>query len=424
MRAVINSSVLKGEITAPVSKSAMQRALALALLNNGRTIIFNPGNSNDDLAALGIIRSLGAKIVYGEGFLEINSTGEIKGTAVIDCVESGLSLRMFAAIAGLGKEEIILKGSGSLLKRPIHFIEDVFPLLQVKVKSDNGFLPLILKGPLVPKEITIDGSRSSQYLTGLLFAFAVSATKSTIITVNNLVSKPYIDLSISLLDIFGYKIINENYTQFHVEPAEKKVRDITYSTEADWSNAAFIMVAAAIAGEVKIKGLDLFSMQADRAILDVLIDAGANTTVEGNCILINNRASLKPFAFDATECPDLFPPLVSLAAFCEGISSIKGISRLADKESNRALSLADVFTKMGIKIELQEDEMIIYGGTGIQGANVSSHHDHRIAMACSVAALRATAGVNITAAEAVNKSYPQFYNDLQMLGADVSLTEE
>lgn len=421
MIAAISASGISGTITVPASKSAMQRACALALLNNGSTVIQNAGKSNDDLVAINIIKGLGAVIKYENDYQVVSSTGEINYSGNINCGESGLSLRMFAAIASLSKNEVILNGSGSLLKRPVHFFNEVFPLLGVNTKTNNGFLPVTIKGPLIPAGIFIDGSLSSQYLTGLLFAFAKAAKEPVVITVNNLKSKPYIDLSLQMLQHFGYDVKHESYSKFYIEPVGNEKRKIIYDTEADWSAAAFLLVAGAIAGDIRLKGLDIFSTQADRAIMDILAVAGANITVEGSCILINNRRALKAFEFDATDSPDLFPPLAALAAYCNGVTTIKGISRLTAKESNRTETLKDVFAKMGVEIFLQEDNMIIHGGSAVCGAAVSSHHDHRIAMACAVAALGASGTVRINDAEAVNKSYPGFYDHLQMLGAAVSL---
>lgn len=424
MIATILPSAIHGSVTATASKSVMQRACALALLNTGETIIYNPGKSNDDLAAINIIKQLGAAIQYENDFMVVKSAGDIYFKGRIDCGESGLSLRMFAAIVALSHDEIILDGNGSLLKRPFHFFDEIFPLLNIKTKTNHGFLPVKLKGPLTPADITIDGSQSSQYLTGLLFAFAKGAEKRVVINVQNLASKPYIDLSLQMLKHFGYQVVNDKYSKFYIVPAVQMHNTIIYHTEADWSGAAFLLVAGVIAGDIRVKGLDLFSAQADRAVIDVMIESGANLQVEGNCILVNNKGTLKAFDFDATDCPDLFPPLTALAAYCKGTTIIKGVSRLSGKESNRAETLRDVFGKMGIEILLKEDDMIIHGGTGIKAADVSSHHDHRIAMACAVAALGATGKVMIHDAEAINKSYPEFYNHLQMLGAAVSLSDQ
>ena len=194
-----------------------------------------------------------------------------------------------------------------------------------------------------------------------------------------------------------------------------------YSIEGDWSGGAFLLVAGAVAGDIVVKGLDVFSTQADKAVLQPLMQCGANISIEEAQIHVR-KAPLKPFHFNATDCPDLFPPLVALAAYCKGKSVIEGVNRLTHKESNRALTLQDEFGKMGVEIVLQDDLMIIHGGGKINGAAVHSRHDHRIAMACAVAALGAEGDTTIDEAEAVNKSYPQFWEHLQKLSTSLSLS--
>ena len=424
MIASISPSIIKGFITAPASKSAMQRACALALMINGETVIRNPGKSDDDEVAIAIISALGAQVNYSGSDLMVRSNGMIEPVSFINCGESGLSFRMFAAIAALSENEIEITGRGSLLKRNMDLLEEIFPLLAVHIKTTNGYLPITIKGPLVPASIEIDGSQSSQYLTGLLFAFAKSATSTVTITVRDLKSKPYIDLSLQMLKYFGYDVSHNNYTQFQINPVDNSPKNICCTTEGDWSSAAFLVVAGAIAGSVTIKGLLPDSVQADKAVLQVLKLANAQIKIEDECISISNENELRPFFFDATHCPDLFPPLVALAANCPGLSVIKGISRLAGKESNRALSLIDVFGKMGIQIYLKEDEMFVNGGTGLHAATVSSHQDHRIAMACAIAALTANGTVVIEDAETVNKSYPDFFDHLTALSVSIKLTEQ
>jgi 3-phosphoshikimate 1-carboxyvinyltransferase len=420
MIAVVHPSTIQGMIPAPASKSMMQRACALALLHPGKTVISNPGNSQDDLAAISIIQQLGATVRSENEQLIIHSTGIINPTGIVDCGESGLSFRMFSAIAALGKVEVQINGSGSLRNRPMHFLETVFPLLGVQCRLDHGHLPATVCGPMIPADIHIDGSQSSQYLTGLLFAMASAAQKQVTITVNNLVSKPYIDLSLAMLSHFGYDVHHEDYHLFKINPVIKRTETIYVDIEGDWSNAAFLLVASVLAGPISISGLNTHSTQADKAILTVLQDCGATLENRGKNLIVVCPQPLKPFHFDATHCPDLFPPLVALAAHCAGQSVIKGISRLAGKESNRAQTLKEVFERMGIPIQLDENDMLIRGGE-IHSAKVSSHHDHRIAMAAAIAALRARGPVEINDAEAINKSYPSFYSDLQMLEAAVSL---
>ena len=202
MKAIVVPSQLKGSITAPTSKSSMQRACAAALVRKGETVLFNPGSSNDDKAALNIIQQLGAKVDVQSDRIIINSNGVKPVGNVIDCHESGLSIRMFTSIAALSEQLITVKGSGSLSKRPMNFFDEVLPQLCVEIKSNNGYLPIEINGPLQPKNITIDGSLSSQYLTGLLFAYAAADASDVSIKVTNLTSRPYVDLTLQVLKSF------------------------------------------------------------------------------------------------------------------------------------------------------------------------------------------------------------------------------
>ena len=422
MKLTTHPSVLKGNVLAPASKSSMQRACAAALLCKGETIIHNPGHSNDDKAAVEIIKAMGAEVETRDAVLVINSNGINPAADAINCGESGLSIRMFTPLVALSEKEITINGTGSLSARPMDFFDQILPELAVKIKSNDGKLPMIIQGPLQPKNIEVDGSLSSQFLTGLLMAYVASNANDVSIKVKNLKSKPYIDLTLDVMKQFGMKVpVNKNYEEFYFEDASHHPASATrhYTVEGDWSGAAFLLVAGAIAGPITIRGLDLSSTQADKKIIDALMAANAGIAMDAKGIQLH-PAPMDAFYFDATDSPDLFPPLVALAAYCDGKTTIKGVSRLAHKESNRAITLQDEFDKMGVLIELEGDDMIVYGGT-VKGADVHSNHDHRIAMACAVAALRATDETTIEEAQAVNKSYPDFYNDLKSLGAAVSL---
>jgi len=417
----IQPSTLHGKIIAPASKSSMQRACAAALLRKGKSIIHNYGISNDDKAALSIIENLGARIIIDNEQLIIESEGIKPISNEINCGESGLSIRMFAPIVALNKNEITINGSGSLTTRPMNFFDEIFPQLNIQIKSNNGKLPLIVKGPLQPKNIEIDGSLSSQFLTGLLMAYAASNANNVSIKVNNLKSKPYVDLTLKVMNDFGLNVPeNRNYEEFVFLPSTMnyQLSTISYTVESDWSGGAFLLVAGAITGNIVVKGLDINSTQADKKIIEALKNCGCNISINGNEIHIST-AELKAFKFDATDCPDLFPPLVTLAAYCKGTSFIKGVSRLAHKESNRGLTLQQEFAKFGVEIILEDDIMKVNGGNGLKGNVVHSHHDHRIAMACAVAALKANDETIIEDADAVNKSYPNFYEHLKKLGASI-----
>ncbi|MGX5819652.1 3-phosphoshikimate 1-carboxyvinyltransferase [Chitinophaga lutea] len=421
MKVTISPSTIRGAVTANPSKSAMQRAVAAALLAKGKTVIRNPGLSNDCLAALEVAEHLGAMVKRVDESIEITGKGVQPFYDEINCGESGLGIRMFTPIAALAEMPITINGHGSLVTRPMHFFEEVLPQLGVQIKSRDGKLPLEIKGPLQARNITIDGSLSSQFLTGLLMAFGAVADHATI-TVKDLKSKPYIALTLQIMQHFGVKVREENFEQFHFEKPQT-YRPVEYTVEGDWSGAAFLLVAAAVAGHAEVHHLNTQSAQSDKAIMEALEKAGAEI-LPGMFTVIIGKKDLKPFEIDATDCPDLFPPLVALAANCKGVTRIKGVSRLAHKESDRGLTLQAEFGKMGIRIDLEGDIMLVHGGTGIKGAAVHSHNDHRIAMACAVAALTADGPVVIENAEAINKSYPEFYDHIAALGVAVAKEEK
>ncbi len=409
---IIMPSDLTGEVQAPPSKSMTQRAIAAALLSGGESIIINPSGCDDSLAAISIASALGASIIIDPGQLRIRGSGEMKENQ-LNCGESGLAIRMFSPIAALNDSEVVITGTGSLTKRPMSMIEDALKQLGVGCKSNGGFLPLRIRGPLKGGSCKIDGSLSSQLLTGLLMALPVAENDSVVI-VENLKSKPYIDMTLQVLERFGIRIDRTDYSRFSI-PGNQIYTPQKFEVEGDWSGGAFLLVAGAINGEITVKGLRPDSRQSDKAILNVLDSAGARTTIKENSVSVK-KSELRPFFFDATESPDLFPPLAALAAYCKGISTIKGVSRLIHKESNRSAALVNEFRKMNIKIDTDGDNMIVTGGK-VSGAEVSSHGDHRIAMAAAVTALAATGKVIIKDSQCVAKSYPAFFDDLRHLGA-------
>jgi len=418
----ISTSQIKGQLKAPSSKSSMQRACAAALVRVGKTIIHHYGTSHDDVAAIDIIEKLGATIERTEDDLIIVSKGIYPIDDTIHCGESGLSARLFTSLAALSQTKLNVIGEGSLLERPMYFFDQQFSKLGVKFHSLNGCLPFQVEGPMIPKSIEFEASLSSQFLTGLLFAYSASQAKDVTIIVNDLKSKPYIDLTLDVMSKFGMKLPKHNqYESFYFdkETVITSLNTIHYSVEGDWSGAAFLLVAAAIAGSVTIEGLDIYSKQADTKILSALKECGCVLKIDDGLITISQH-DLQAFCFDATECPDLFPPLVALASYCRGNTIITGISRLVHKESNRAITLKKEFEKMGILIDLIGDEMIVHGVDHAIASTVDSNNDHRIAMACAVAALRCNSVVEILNAEAIRKSYPHFYQDLKRIGAKIS----
>jgi 3-phosphoshikimate 1-carboxyvinyltransferase len=306
---------------------------------------------------------------------------------------------------------IEMQGKGSILSRPMLFFDTIMKELGVDFKSTNGYLPFEMNGPLVPKNCTIDGSISSQFITGLIYSFVASPlTKNEQITILNPTSVPYLLLTLEMLRRFGVDVVlKENVLYFN---GPYTFKSATISIEGDWSSASFLLVAGAISGTVKVENLKRNSQQADKKLMHALVDFGAIISYHNSTVTVTNSKN-NAFTFDATHCPDLFPPLAVLAMFANGTSKITGVKRLLHKESNRSIALQEELRKMGATINCIDDDMFITGIVKSIGATVNPHGDHRIAMACAIAALRADGPVTIQNPQVINKSYPLFFEHLQ-----------
>ena len=411
----MDTSVPRGQIagvaTPPCSKSYAQRALAAALLAEGESVLRNLDFCDDTLSAIRTIEALGAEVErMDERTVKVRG-GLAPKSDTLNVGESGLATRMFTPIASLCSTPITIQGEGTLLYRPMHMMIEPLRKLGVDVRDGGGRLPIEVCGPVSGGEIEVDGSVSSQFLTGLLMALPM-AGEDTTIAVENAVSKPYLDMTIDMASKFGVNIQHNDYQEFYVEGGQKyEAADLVI--EGDWSAAAMLLVAGAVAGEVKLTNISLLSKQADVAICDALVRAGAEVTSEPDSVTVAHR-DLVAFEFDATQCPDLFPALAALAAAAEGESVIYGTHRLEHKESNRAETIAKEYAKLGIEVRLEGDAMYIKGGE-IHSAEGDSHHDHRIAMSLAVSALRSDGEVLVHGAECVAKSYPDFFEALESL---------
>ncbi len=407
MNKFIKPSEYDVNITIPSSKSYMQRAVALAILADGTSTLINPDNSNDSTAGLNLAKTLGCEVEKLDGKVKITPFKQILNTTV-SVGEAGLGLRLFTPVCALFGKNITVEGKGTLLKRPMNSLEKPMEILGAKIELSNGsFAPIKITGKLKGGNVEIDGSESSQFLTGLLVSLP-KAENDSVLTVNNLKSIPYVQMTIDIIRHFGGEIINIDNKIFKIK-GNQTYKATEYQVEGDWSSAAAHLVAGATSGRAVIHGLNPNSLQADKAVIDVLQSCGADVKIEQNTITVTKN-KLESFDFDATNCPDLFPVLASLAANCDGVSCIKGVTRLAHKESDRANAIKDEFGKIGISVNIQGDEMRITGGK-IHGATVDSHKDHRMSMSLAVCALNSDYGIEIIDAESVSKSYPAFWDD-------------
>jgi len=406
---------VEGTLSAPASKSLMIRATAAALLCKGETRIINPSFCDDSLAGLNIVEALGAQVEREDQEIKIKGGIDIKKTA-LNCNESGLCMRMFTPIAALQNKLITVSGTGSLMTRPMGMMETPLNQLGAYCRTNRGYPPIRVKGPIKGGKIVIDASLSSQFLTGLLTVLPICKPDSELV-VNNLKSKPYVAMTLSLLDHFNISISYEkDFERFHIK-SNQSFQNTTYAVEGDWSSASFLLVAGAISGKVKVRNLRTDSLQADKHILEVLESTGSKMSILNDTVTAE-RDRLESFEFDATECPDLFPPLVVLACYCSGQSLIKGVERLRHKESDRAQALITEFTKVGAKINIDGNLMEIEG-TQLKGGIIDSHNDHRVAMAGAIAALSSEKGIGIQGWQSVLKSYPDFFEDLKSIGGEV-----
>ena len=412
MDITIPRGALKGRLTPPCSKSYAQRALALSLLAEGETILRNIEFCNDTLSAIRCIESLGASVRRIDDSTLAVRGGFAPKSNVLQVGESGLSTRLFTPIASLADEPIVIDGTGTLLHRPMTMMIEPLRHLGVEVRDGGGFLPIEVTGPIRGGEIEVDGSLSSQFVTGLLLALPL-AQEDTTLRVHGAVSTPYIDMTIDTAKHFGGKILHNDYSEFFIEGGQH-YEATDFSIEGDWSAAAMLLVAGAIAGEVTLDNISTLSLQADTAICNALVHAGASVINEENSITVAKR-DLQAFEFDATNCPDLFPALAALAAAAEGESTIIGTRRLEHKESNRAETLREEYAKLGIEIDISTDNVMKIRGGEIHSAVADGRNDHRIAMSLAVSALRSDGSIEIKGAECVEKSYPDFFKDLEKL---------
>jgi 3-phosphoshikimate 1-carboxyvinyltransferase len=410
----ILSGHLKGDLLVPPSKSDAQRALLSACLAKGNSTIVNPGNSDDVLSMLEVIRMLGANVSNDNNFngYDVEGINEFPEKLEINVGESGLGARLLAAVCAVHPGQFKISGESSILNREMGFISTFYPSLGVKVKALNDKLPLFIEGPFLPGKYEIDTLDSSQYLSGLLMALPL-ANSETEFTVHNMTSEPYVRMTIETLKKFGITINTEKNNVFKIK-GNQSYEACSYTVQGDWSAASYWIVASALGFPLTINGLSLNSLQADKKILDILIASGFQIKMDENGGIQVEKGG-ESLNADLSNCPDLFPALVTLATILPGTSELLGVNRLRNKESDRANALVKEFSKMGAKIEIKGNLMTINGAKRLIGAKVSSHGDHRIAMCLAIAALFSEGPVEIENAEVVAKSYPEFWDEFDRL---------
>jgi len=406
-----------GRLRAPPSKSVILRAVAAAALAEGPSSLVGPSTCDDALVALGAARALGARVEERAGEWRVHG-GQREPAAEIACGESGLCLRAFACLAALGGRAVSLRAAGSLRRRPVGPLEAPLRALGAGCETQAGLPPVRVQGPLRGGRARVDGAHTSQILTGLLLALPLCPEDSDL-EVAGLRSAPYVRLTLEVMAAFGLVAQADcGLTRLRV-PGGQRPRPARVEIEGDWSGAAFSLVLGALAGPVVVEGLRPDSAQADRAVLVALDLAGARAAFRPDGALSVAPAALRPFEFDARDCPDLFPPLAALPGRCPGLSRLRGVERLRHKESDRAAALIEELGRLGGRLGLEGEELWIEGGRPLGEARVEPRGDHRIAMAAAVAAAAMGPGAGLADPGCVAKSYPGFFEDLARLGAVV-----
>lgn len=400
-----------GTIRIQPSKSILHRALICAALADGTSTIRNFALSKDIEATMRVLEGLGhARFEYGNGLCTVR--GGLRETPVdlLDCGESGTTLRLTFPLALDGRPHVFT-GAGRLMERPFGPYEDVCRAQHIALeRAGNG---IQVCGQLHSAAVYMPGNVSSQFISGLLLGFSQVSGVSQIIVTTPLESAPYVDLTRDMMAAFGAAVQAEGDTFLVRGP--QLMTPCSLAAEGDYSHAAFFAAAAALAGEVTLEGLRRDSNQGDRAILEIVQDAGADVEWSGQGVTVS-KGTLRPFEVDVSQIPDLVPILAVLACGAQGRSTLNNAARLRFKESDRLAAMHEELSKMGAIVEERPDALVIDGSGRLRGGDVEAHNDHRIAMALAVASLLADAPVRIDGADSVSKSAPLFFEEWTSIG--------
>ncbi len=426
MKVKIKPSILSGEIVIQPSKSYSHRAIISAALAKGKkkSKINNLKFSVDIETTVKIMENWGAKITKKESSLEIigNDGKIVPKNNYIQCNESGSTIRFLIPVALTSENELIFDGKGKLIDRPLDSYYKIFDEQEIKYETREGKLPLKVNGKLKAGNYEIDGNVSSQFITGLLYALPLLDEDSTIVINKNLESKGYVDLTLEILKLSGIKIKNNEYKSFEIK-GNQEYKPFNYTVEGDYSQVAFWIVAGIINAnkdnEIKCLHLNKYSLQGDKAIIEIVQKMGAKLEIFDDYVIVK-PSKTKGTIIDVSQCPDIAPILTVLGALSEGETKIINAERLRIKESDRIISIKTELNKLGAKVEEVGDSLVIQGVDTFEGGvEVSAWNDHRVAMSLAIASIRCKNEIVIDEAESVKKSYPHFWDDFEKMGGQI-----
>lgn len=414
MEVKITPKKLIGRIAAPSSKSASHRVMIAAALAEGVSELSQISSSKDIEATAAAMNALGANVLHDDGIYTVMGIKYPAKTAVIDCCESGSTLRFIMPIAAALGCTCEFRGRGKLPERPITPYIREMGKHGVTITREEGVMPFSMSGKLTGGEYELEGNISSQFITGLLFALPLCSGDSVIRLTSRLESKPYVDMTVGALKLFGIEIgesADGNGLLLYTIKGGQKYRSTNCTVEGDYSQAAFFFAANALGSEVKIDNLNESSVQGDKKILEIIEEIGYNKISGG----------LSAFTADVSDIPDLVPILTVLGCFTDGTSRIVGAERLKIKECDRLAAISEAMNSIGGKVTVRGDALDIEPVKSFHGGKINGCNDHRIVMASAIASTMADGEITVTDAEAVEKSYPNFWNDFRSLGGTFEL---
>ena len=420
MIAKISPARLSGNIEIPCSKSDAHRALIAAALCKTATEINLSGMSADILATVRCLISLGANFSEATKtrfYMSPVSRREMPRSPLLDCGESGTTLRLLLPVAAALGGEARFTGHGRLPERPL--VELLAVMEANGSKTSNPALPFSVSGKLTPGTFSLPGNVSSQYISGLLFALALLDGNSCIDITTKLESAAYVAMTVNTLKAFGITV-TKTENGYSVAGGQSYTSPGVYTVEGDWSNAAFFMASGALGGNITVTGLAQDSLQSDRAFCDILRRFGAQVTQTASSVTVTG-GGLRGIDIDVSDVPDLFPVLAVVASGASGTTRLLNAARLRIKESDRIHAVTEMLTNLGADVQEQPDSLIIQGKQTLNGGNVDGKNDHRIVMAASIASILCGNQVTVSGAEAVTKSYPEFFRDFNRLGGNADV---
>lgn len=418
MNALINNLNIEGDVLIPPSKSLSHRAIIAASLSEGITsTVSNLIFSKDILATIEACRSFGATIDILKDSVIIKGSKVNRIKDVIDSNESGSTVRFMIPIALVCDSPITFTGKNNLVNRPLDSYLKIFDEMDIKYTKGEAYLPLTVYNGLEFGEYNIRGDISSQFITGLLYALPLLDGPSVINLTTPLMSKGYVDLTLDVLSKYGIRIKNNNYESFYMEGHQKYIAK-DYYVEGDYSQSAFFLLAASLGANINLIGMNPDSLQGDKKIIDDINKLGGNVCfTDGK--LTCSKTHFHDSLIDMSQSPDLGPALAVLASLIPGKTTLYNAERLRIKECDRITDMALELNKLGANVSETPDSMSFVGVNSFKGAVLDSHNDHRVVMALTMARLATKEPIEILGADAINKSFPHFFELLKSLGADI-----